>query len=242
MSRERAPAVARDQIEDRRDRRREAADDEIAVEEHRRDLRAVEHVAQIRVGTIDLVDLGAELRIDRVQLFIDRLQLLLRGLQLLVGRLQLLVDRLQLFVARISAPRPRSRIPRSSTGAARASRAAPVPAGDVASSPSEGDAARLFDGPDRRTEIGEHAPGTADRLFWPNGSTVRLISWTDPRARRDRSRTTAGRVLDGFAQRGAQIERSPCAPSRAAAGWAARSRPRDTFRCAPNSRGCRPRD
>ena len=99
MSSDRPAAVGGNEIEDRRHRRREAADDEVPVEEHRRDLRALEQVAQVRVAAIELVDLAGELVVDGVQLLVDGLQLLLGGFQLLVGGLQLLVDGDQLLVA-----------------------------------------------------------------------------------------------------------------------------------------------
>jgi hypothetical protein len=73
---ERPPAIGRDQVEDRRCGRREAADDEIAVEEDRRDQGALEQVAQVGVGVVELVDLAVELGVDRMQLLVDRLQLL----------------------------------------------------------------------------------------------------------------------------------------------------------------------
>ena len=91
--RERPSPVGRDQIEDRGNRRGETANDELAVEQNRGDLGALEQVAQIGVGAVELVDLAVEFGVDRMQLFIDRLQLLLGGLQLLVGGLQLLIDR-----------------------------------------------------------------------------------------------------------------------------------------------------
>ena len=83
-----------------RDRRREAADQQVAVEEDRGDLGAVEQVAQIVVGLVELLDLALQLVVDRLQLLVDRLRLLARGFQFLVGRLQLLVDRDQLLVRR----------------------------------------------------------------------------------------------------------------------------------------------
>ena len=96
---DRPAAVAGNEIEDRRHRRREAADDQVAVEEHRGDLRALEQVAQVaRWLRSSSSTLPAQLGVDGVQLLVDGLQLLLGGLQLLVGGLQLLVDRDQLLV------------------------------------------------------------------------------------------------------------------------------------------------
>jgi len=70
---ERPAPVGRDQIEDCGDRRGETADDQVAVEQNRSDLSALEQ------------NLAVEFGINRVQLLVDRLQLLLGGLQLLVG-------------------------------------------------------------------------------------------------------------------------------------------------------------
>jgi hypothetical protein len=94
------PAIAGDQVENSGDRRGETADHHIVVEEDRRDLSRLEHIAQIGIGAIDLIHFRVQFRIDGLQLFIDRLQFLLGGLQLLVGGLQLLVHGLQFFVRR----------------------------------------------------------------------------------------------------------------------------------------------
>ncbi len=63
---QRPAVVAGNEIEQLGDRRREAADHEISVEENRRDLGALEEVVQVAVGAIELVDLVAELSIDRL--------------------------------------------------------------------------------------------------------------------------------------------------------------------------------
>ena len=67
--------------------------DEFAVEQNRGDLDALEQIAQIGVGAVELVDLAVEFGVDRVQLFVNRLQLLLGRSQLLVGILEFLIDR-----------------------------------------------------------------------------------------------------------------------------------------------------
>ena len=82
----------------RRNGGREASNDQMPIEKDRGNLGALEQIAKIAVGLVELVDLLGEPEVDGVQLFIERLQLFLRGLQLLVGRLHFLVDRVQLFV------------------------------------------------------------------------------------------------------------------------------------------------
>ena len=59
---------------------------------------AVEQVLHVVAGLGQVVHLGLELGVDRLQLLVERLHFLLGGLQLLVGALQLLVGGLQLFV------------------------------------------------------------------------------------------------------------------------------------------------
>lgn len=81
-------------------RRREALDAQPLVQEQRGDLGAGEEVVQVVVGPLELIDLLAELGVDRGELLVERAQLLGGGLQLLVGRLQLLVHRHRLFVRR----------------------------------------------------------------------------------------------------------------------------------------------
>ena len=58
---QRPAVVTRYQVEHCGDRTREAADREIAVEENNRDLGAVEQVAQVGIGMVQLVDLGVQL-------------------------------------------------------------------------------------------------------------------------------------------------------------------------------------
>src|SRR5580704_538925 len=96
---QRSAAIARDEIKDGAHRRGEAADDEVAIEEDRGDLRALEDIFKIAVCLIQRFDLFAELRIDGIQLLIDRLLFFLRGLQLLVDRLYLLVNRDQPLIS-----------------------------------------------------------------------------------------------------------------------------------------------
>ena len=52
-----------------------AADNTVAIEQDGRDLSALEYVLQIIVGTIELLDLAAQLRIDCVELLVEGLQL-----------------------------------------------------------------------------------------------------------------------------------------------------------------------
>jgi hypothetical protein len=52
-----------------------AADNTVAIEQDVRDLSALEYVLQIIVGTIELLDLAAQLRIDCVELLVEGLQL-----------------------------------------------------------------------------------------------------------------------------------------------------------------------
>ena len=92
--------IGGDDAEQRLCRRREEPDVELAVEEQRRDVRAVEDVLQIvRCAALPFERL-LKLAVEGGELFIERLQLFLRGHQLLVGRLELLVDRHRLFVDR----------------------------------------------------------------------------------------------------------------------------------------------
>ena len=82
---ERPAAVGRDQVEDPRHRRGVAADQQVAVEEDGGDPGALEQVAQVRIGAIQLLHLSGQLKVDGLQLLVDRLLLLLGGFQLLVG-------------------------------------------------------------------------------------------------------------------------------------------------------------
>ena len=76
---QRSAAIARDEVKDGTDRRREAADDEVAIEEHGSDLCALEDIFKIAVCLIQRFDLFAELRVDGIQLLIDRLLFFLRA-------------------------------------------------------------------------------------------------------------------------------------------------------------------
>ena len=93
--------VGRDDAEMRFHRRREEADVQIAVEEDRRDIGAVEDVLQV-VGRHALLLHGlVKLAVEGGQLLVERLQFFLGGQQLLIGRLEFLVDRQGLFVDRL---------------------------------------------------------------------------------------------------------------------------------------------
>ena len=72
-------------------------DAQSVVEEHGRNLRAVQQVLQVAVEALHRVVLALQLTIDRLQLFVDRLQLLLGGLEFFVGGLQLFGDGLILL-------------------------------------------------------------------------------------------------------------------------------------------------
>ncbi len=70
----------------------------MTVQEDGRDFGALEEIAQVAVGGIQLIDLFVKLHVDRVKLFIERLQLLFGSLEFLIGRLHLLVDRMQFLI------------------------------------------------------------------------------------------------------------------------------------------------
>ena len=99
--RERPADVLRQDLEDLGDARRELADAQLAIEEHRRDVGAVQQVLDVVVELLQLGVLLLVLRVDGVELLVDRVQLLVRALQLLVRGDQLLVGRLQLLVGRL---------------------------------------------------------------------------------------------------------------------------------------------
>jgi hypothetical protein len=61
---QRTPAIARNEAEDAGHRRGEAADDHVAVEKDRRDLRALVQVLKISTGSVELIDLDRQLMID----------------------------------------------------------------------------------------------------------------------------------------------------------------------------------
>ena len=95
---ERPADVVRDDAEDLGDPRRELADAQLAVEEQRADVGALEQVLDVVVELLQLGVLLLVLGVDGVELLVDRVQLLVRALQLLVRRDQLLVGRLHLLV------------------------------------------------------------------------------------------------------------------------------------------------
>src|SRR5215470_14260784 len=65
---ERASAVARNQAEDARHRRGEAADDELAIEKDGRNVGALVQVLKVGIGAVELVDLDRQLVVDGLQL------------------------------------------------------------------------------------------------------------------------------------------------------------------------------
>ena len=89
------------QVDYARDLVGEAPHVEVLVEEQRGDVRAVEQVLHVALRQREIVELGLQLGIDRLQLLVHRLRFFLGGRQLLVGGLQLLVGGLQLFVGRL---------------------------------------------------------------------------------------------------------------------------------------------
>ena len=93
--------VLRDDAEGVGDPRRELPDAELPIEEHRRDVGAVQQVLDVVVELLQLDVLLLVLRVDGVHLLVDRVELLVRALELLVGGDQFLVGRLQLFVRRL---------------------------------------------------------------------------------------------------------------------------------------------
>ena len=98
---DRPPLVALDEVEELLGGGGELLQAEVAVEEDRGDLRALEQVLDVAVGAAQLLDAGRQLGVDRLQLLVHRGELLLRGLELLVGGLQLLVHRGELLVGRL---------------------------------------------------------------------------------------------------------------------------------------------
>ena len=83
---QRAADVLRNHPEGLGDARRELADAQLPIEEHRRDVGAVEQVLDVVVELLQLGVLLLVLGVDRVELLVDRVQLLVRALQLLVRR------------------------------------------------------------------------------------------------------------------------------------------------------------
>ncbi len=98
---ERPSDVGRDDAEMRSHRRREEPDVQLAVQEDRRDLGAVEDILQIVGGDALLLDGFVQLAVEGGQLLIERLKLFLRGFQLLIGGLEFLVHRQGFFVDRL---------------------------------------------------------------------------------------------------------------------------------------------
>ena len=96
--RERPADIARYHPEQRSCGQHEEADVQLRIEEHRRDIGAVEHVLQVVGGRSLPLQRFLELAVERGQFLVQRLQFLLRRKQLLVGRLELLVDRQRLLV------------------------------------------------------------------------------------------------------------------------------------------------
>jgi hypothetical protein len=68
------------------------------VEKYRRNLRAVEQVAKVAVGLVQLIDFLGQTNIDGMQLLVERLQLLFGRLEFLIGGLHLFVDGMQFLV------------------------------------------------------------------------------------------------------------------------------------------------
>src|ERR1700726_2258286 len=81
---QRSAAIARDKVEDGTHRWGEAADDEVAIEEDRGSLCALEALFEIAVCLIHSFDLVVELHGGGMHLLLDRLLFFLGGLQLLV--------------------------------------------------------------------------------------------------------------------------------------------------------------
>ena len=92
--------IARNDVVQRLGGRREEADLEIAVQEQRGHVRAVEDILQVvRGGTLSLERL-LQLAVERRQLFVERLQFLLGRQKLLIGGLVFLVDGQRFLVDR----------------------------------------------------------------------------------------------------------------------------------------------
>ena len=96
--RERPADVGRPDVEVLPDVGREPLDAEPAVQEQRGDLGRRDQVLQVARRLGQLVDLGLELVVDRLELLGHRLRLLLGGLELLGRAPELLVHRLKLLV------------------------------------------------------------------------------------------------------------------------------------------------
>lgn len=76
----------------------ELPDAELAIQEHRRDIGAVQQVLHVVVELLQFGVLLLVLRVDGVHLLVDGVQLLVGALQLFVRGHEFLVGRLELFV------------------------------------------------------------------------------------------------------------------------------------------------
>ena len=92
------PHVARDELDDLRRLGGEPPDAEFLVQEQGRDVRAFEQVLHVVAGLRQLVHLGLQLGVERLEFLVQGLHLLLRGGEFLVGGLQLFIRGLQFLV------------------------------------------------------------------------------------------------------------------------------------------------
>ena len=95
---DRAPLVARHDVEELSERRRVELDHELAVDKEGGHVGGRHEILEVVVGLAEVFEPLLELLIDRLEFFIDRLQLFLRCLELFQRRLIFLIDRLQLLV------------------------------------------------------------------------------------------------------------------------------------------------
>ena len=93
--------VGSDDVEQRLRGRREEADVQVAIQEERRHVGAVEDVLQVVGRGALLLDRLVQLAVEGCELLVEGLQLLLRRFQFLVGRLEFLVDGHGLFIDRL---------------------------------------------------------------------------------------------------------------------------------------------
>ena len=91
--------VLRQQVEHFGDFRREFADREVAIEEHRVDCGACQEAVHVGVQFGQFGDLLLVLGVDGVQFLVHRVEFLIGALQFLVGSNQFLVGGLKFFVA-----------------------------------------------------------------------------------------------------------------------------------------------
>src|SRR5215469_11639218 len=101
---QRSSSVARYQVEQPGDSRREIANYEIAVEENSRDIGALKQIGEIAVCAIELVDFAGKLMVDGLKLFVNRKQFLVGGAELLVCGFELLDRRLQPLLSLLKFP------------------------------------------------------------------------------------------------------------------------------------------